>query len=466
MHRWRSSAAYRIAFINFGAYATGLAALGVVVFVAMHIAFSRQLNSMVRESARILQNEYITGGEQELAEAISVRERSSSPTRMLYGVFTPDGRRIYGSLNIRRPPLGNHSIVFQDPREGPDPAKATTVDISPTMRLVVAVDSDWLEHTERLMILIFTAAFAGSVVVGFAGAVILGSYLQGRLQSISSSAEAIIRGDIRRRMPVGLRMDEFDQLAATLNRMLDRIEGLLSNLRQVSSDIAHDLRTPLARLRNNLERGAFDNPGAGELITDAIRQVDEVLSLFAAILRVAEVESGETKQFFATVDVSALMQELAESYAPAFEDQGRAFSWSVEAGLTVEGDRELLAQALVNLVENAERHTPAEAVVQLTGSSSGNSVRLEVADNGPGVPDIELGRITKRFARLESSRNTAGHGLGLSLVSAVARLHGGQLILKNRSPGLSAVIEIPRTHALADELGLNSGTVAEETRTE
>lgn len=449
MLRWRSSAAYRIAFINFGAYATGLAILGVVVFVAMHIAFSRQLNSMVRESARILQNEYVTGGERELAEAIAVRERSSSPTRMVYGVFTPDGRRIYGSLNIERPPLGNHSIVFEDPKEGPDAARAMTVDITPTMRLVVAVDSDWLENTERLMILIFTVAFAGSVVVGFAGAVILGSYLQRRLQSISNSAEAIIRGDIRRRMPVGTRRDEFDQLAATLNRMLDRIEGLLSNLRQVSSDIAHDLRTPLARLRNNLERGALDRRDAGKHIADAIRQVDEVLSLFAAILRVAEVESGETKRFFSPVDVSSLLTELAESYAPAFEDQGRGFDWSIEAALTVEGDRELLAQAMVNLLENAQRHTPDGTSVRMTASSAGTAVRMQVTDAGPGVPEKDIGRITRRFARLENSRNTAGHGLGLSLVNAVAKLHGGELILRTSAPGLSATIQIPRVRALA-----------------
>ncbi|HET7577627.1 MAG TPA: HAMP domain-containing sensor histidine kinase [Sphingomicrobium sp.] len=462
MRRWRSSAAYRIAFVNFGAYATGLAVLGVVVFAAMHVAFSRQLNSMVRENARILQNEYTSGGERELAEAIAVREKSRLPTRMLYGVFTPDGRRIYGSLAIERPPLGNRSIVFEDPKEGPDAARAMTIDLAPDRRLVVAVDSDWLEKVERLMIAIFTIAFLGSVFVGFGGAVILGSYLQRRIQSISNSAEAIIRGDIRRRMPVGTRRDEFDQLAATLNRMLDRIEGLLNNLRQVSGDIAHDLRTPLARLRNRLEQSAQETRGDDLLIADAIHQLDEVLSLFAAILRVAEVESGETKQFFAAVDISALLTEVAESYALAFEDQGRAFLWSIEPGLTVEGDRELLAQAVVNLLENAQRHTPDDAVVRLTVSSSGNSVNLQVMDNGPGVPKADLGRITKRFARLESSRNTAGHGLGLSLVSAVAKLHGGQLILRNCSPGLSAVIEIPQIRAPAVDSDSRSGMTTEE----
>jgi hypothetical protein len=332
MRKWWSSAAYRIAFINFAAYTAGLAALGIVVFSAMHIAFSRQLDSTIKESARILQNEYASGGEQELAQEIAVRERSRSPTRMMYAVFTPDGRRIHGSLAIKRPPLGYHQIMFYDPKEGPDKARAVTIDLSPRERLVVAVDSDWLEKIEGAMFIIFGAAFAGSVVVGFAGAVILGSYLQRRLQSISSSAEAIIAGDTRRRMPVSARRDEFDQVAETLNRMLDRIEGLLTNLRQVSSDIAHDLRTPLARLRNHLERGALDNPSAGSLIGDAIRQLDEVLSLFAAILRVAEIESGETRRFFVPIDLTALLTEVAESCAPAFEDKGRAFLWAVEPG--------------------------------------------------------------------------------------------------------------------------------------
>lgn len=443
MRKWWSSAAYRIAFINFAAYTAGLALLGVVVFTAMHIAFTRQLDSTIKESARILQNEYAAGGNQELAEEISVRERSKSPTRMLYGVFAPDGRRIYGSLVIKRPPLGYHQIIFIDPKEGPDKARAITIDLSPNERLVVAVDSDWLEKIEGAMILIFGAAFAGSLIVGFGGAVILGSYLQRRLQSIRGSAEAIIRGDTRRRMPVSARGDEFDQLAATLNRMLDRIEGLVSNLRQVSGDIAHDLRTPLARLRNHLERGALDNPAADKLIGDAIRQLDEVLSLFAAILRVAEIESGETRRFFGPIDLTELLTEVAESYAPAFEDGGRTFLWSVEPGLGLVGDRELIAQAMVNLLENAQRHTPDGTVVRMTASAVKKGVFLQVADNGPGVPKCDLDRITKPFARLESSRNTAGHGLGLSLVNAVAKLHDGRLILRSCEPGLSAAIEIP-----------------------
>lgn len=445
MASWRSSAAYRIAFINFGAYALGLAIVGAVVFAVMHGAFSRQLDAMVSDEAQVLADQYASDGDRELAEAIAQREASTSATRMLYAVFTPDGRRIHGALQTRRPPVGMHSIRFIDSGEGPDTGRARVIDLSPKERLVVAVDSEWVERIERTIVIIFAVAFVGACVVGFAGAVVLGAYLRRRLRSISSSAEAIIGGDTRQRMPISRREDEFDQLAATLNRMLDRIEGLLDNLRQVSSDVAHDLRTPLARLRARLERGAA--AGDAGVIEEAIRQVDGVLALFAAILRIAEVESGETQRYFEPVSVSDLATELAESFAPSIEDAGRILLWSIEPGLTVDGDRELLAQAFINLLENAQLHTPVGTVVRFTLIAAGDRVCVQVADNGPGVPKPDLERVTRRFARLESSRNTAGYGLGLSLVSAVAKLHRGKLVLKQAEPGLSAMIDLPAAAA-------------------
>jgi len=446
LRSWRSSAAYRIAFANFGAYAIGLALLGVVVFFAMHIAFTRQLDATISDELGTLVDEYRGGGERELVEAIAEREQSASRTRMLYAVFAPDGRRLHGSMQTTRPRLGLHDITFIDPREGPDTARGIAVDISPSERLLVAADREWIERIDETVLTVFGIAFLAACLLGLAGAMVLGNYLQQRLRSISGAAEAIIRGDIRERMPVSGRRDEFDQLASTLNRMLDRIEGLLENLRQVSSDVAHDLRTPLARLRNRLEQGAVDHRESGrdrEIIEDAIQRVDEVLSLFAAILRIAEVEGGETKRFFAPVDLSALASELAESYAPAIQDEGRTLLWSIEPDVTVVGDRELLAQAGINLIENAQRHTPPGTLIRLTLVAAGNSVCLGVVDDGPGVSKADLGRIVKRFARLERSRNTAGYGLGLNLVSAVAKLHGGRLHLENRG-GLVATVELPR----------------------
>jgi len=266
------------------------------------------------------------------------------------------------------------------------------------------------------------------------------------LTAISELAETIIAGNIQHRMPVGAGRDEFDQLAITLNRMLDRIEGLVENLRQVSSDIAHDLRTPLSRLRNRLEAGlAIERDGKAARFEESIARVDDVLAMFAAILRIAEVESGETRRFFAPLDLSELLTGLAESYAPSLAEGGRTLLWSIEPGLTTVGDRDLLAQATSNLLDNAARHSIANAVVRLTVSSTATRIDIAVVDNGPGVPASEWARIVGRFKRLESSRNTAGFGLGLNLVRAVAELRGGRLVFRDAEPGLSATIELPRS---------------------
>jgi len=442
MRSWRRSAAYRIAFVNFAAYAIGIALLGAVVFAVIHVAFTRQLDAMVSDEAQTLAGEYRSGGMTELNE--SIVERQAASNRMLYAVFAPDGRRISGSLRAARPALGAREIEFIDPVEGPDFARSTVVDLSPDARLIVAVDSDWLEQFEQIILIVFGVGFLGICLLGFGGAVVLGGYLEQRLRSISNSAQAIIGGDTRQRMPVSPRRDEFDQVAMTLNRMLDRIEGLLENLRQVSSDIAHDLRTPLSRLRTRLEQGMLENSSeAGPVLEDALRRIDEVLSLFGAILRIAEVESGETRRLFERVDLSALASELADSFGSSVEDGGRTLLWSVNPGVAVEGDRELIAQAGINLLENAQRHTPVGTVIRLTVVAAGNLAFFAVVDSGPGVPKVDLPRITKRFARLESSRNTAGYGLGLSLVDAVAKLHNGRLVLTSAAPGLSATLELP-----------------------
>ena len=452
MARRRSSAAYRIAFVNFGVFVVVLALLGLVVFAIMHIAFTRQLDGMISDEAQTLIDEHRSGGFGELTDAIAERDKSRSPTRMLYALFASDGRRIAGTLQTSRPPVGVSDIRFVNSRKGSDSARAIAVEVARGQRLVVAADREWIERIDRIVIAVFAVAFLVACVLGLIGAFLLGGYLRRRLSSISESAWAIIGGDIRERMPVSDRNDEFDQLAATLNRMLDRIEGLLENLRQVSSDIAHDLRTPLARLRTRLEQGTLRSgePDASRLIIDdAIVQVDQVLELFSAILRIAEVESGQTRRLFRPVDVSALVTDLAESYAPALQDAGRVLLWSIEPDISVDGDRELLAQAAVNLIENTQRHTPAGTVVRLTLVAADDMICIQVADNGPGIPNTELGRMVKPFARLDISRSTPGHGLGLNLVRAIARLHGGDLRLESAGYGLFATIELPRVTAAA-----------------
>lgn len=443
---WRSSAAYRIALAYAAAFALGTALLGIVIFWAMHVAFTRQLDATVADEAQSLVAEYRNEGGTELSHAIANRELSRSPARILYAVFAPDGRRIYGTLHASRPELGVHDVEFKDSGEGPDQARAIAIDLNAHERLVVAADREWIEQTDDTILMVFAGGFAGICLLGVGGALMLGSYLRRRLRSISDGAVAIIGGDVRGRLPVSPRRDEFDQLAITLNRMLERIQGLLNNLRQVSSDIAHDLRSPLTRLRNRLETGSDPSEcGPGQaLIEEALTRVDEVLALFTAILRIAEVESGETRRFFKIVDLSALTQDVFESYEPQIADSGRTLMSSIERGVTLLGDRELIAQAFGNLLENAQLHTPAGTVIRLSLVGAGPYVCLQVNDNGHGVAKADRSRMIQRFKRLDASRKTPGHGLGLSLADAVAGLHGGKLTFRDSGPGLSATLELPR----------------------
>lgn len=450
MERLRNSAAYRIAFAYSAAIGLGTVLLGTVIFWAMHIAFTRQLDAMITDEAQALVLEYRSGAERELRTAIADRERfTQQGARLYYAVFDPDGRRSLGSLNTSMPELGMHDIAFVDPVEGPDQARGLAVELPGNRRLLVAADREWVEQIDDTVLTTFAVGFVLLIGLGLGGALVLGGYLRRRLNAIGGAAEAIISGDMRRRMPTTGRDDEFDRLADVLNRMLEQTERLLENLRQVTGDVAHDLRTPLTRLRNVLEGGLIEQSGTVEcqpILQESIDRVDDILSLFAAILRISEVESGEIRRFFRPVNLSDLVTDVAESYEPAVRETGRSLTWSIEGGLTSIGDRELIAQAVANLLENAQRHTPVGTEIRIDVAQSEYSVEITVADNGPGVARADWERIARRFVRLEESRSEAGHGLGLNLVAAIARLHRGKLDFADNGPGLVANLDLPKLH--------------------
>jgi signal transduction histidine kinase len=237
--------------------------------------------------------------------------------------------------------------------------------------------------------------------------------------------------------------DEIDQLVTSLNAMLDRIQTLMTGLRQVSNDIAHDLRTPLGRLRQRLEDARERATTTGEYATatdDAIAEADSLLEIFSALLRIAQIEAGAQKSAFAELDFSAVMRSVGEAYAPAVEDSQHRLDIAVEDGVMLTGDRQLLAQMISNLVENALHHTPPGSAVRLSLRRTAKGFEAEVADNGPGVPEAERDKVLDRFYRLDRSRSTAGSGLGLALVKAIATLHGLSLRLEDGKPGLRVVI--------------------------
>jgi signal transduction histidine kinase len=411
--------------------------LGVAVLYATHVAFSRQIDTNIDQASDALLIEYRGDGLDGVLEAIS-QQRGPGPISLGTALFAPDGRRMAGNLVARMPAPGWQQITFMDPREGPDRARARTFVLRGGYRLVVAADLEALESIDRTIFEMFAVAFAALMILGVVGAFGLALYLRKRLQRIETTAGAIIAGDLSQRAFVGEADDEFDRVAVSLNAMLDRIAALVANLRQVSSDLAHDLRTPLARLRNQLEAMRQDRSDAdrGELLGLAIEQTDEVLSLFEAILRISELEEGALQRAFSLLDLSALIAEIGDLHLAMAEDCDHAMVVSVAPELKVHGDRELIAQAVINLIENALRHTPAGSTIELAAGHEGDRTTIVVRDNGPGISEAERGQVLQRFTRLEAARSTPGHGLGLSLVAAIAGLHRAELALEDAGPGL------------------------------
>jgi hypothetical protein len=438
------SAATRIALAGSAAFALAVALLGVLSYHVVDRALRVQLDDRIAAEASSLVSEYRGEGEAGLRHVIERREVARATNDLGYGLFDAAGRRIAGALEATRPTAGWQTLMFFDPAEGHrELGRGLAVDIAPGRRLVVAADWNSVHHVDRIMLGLLAVALGATVAIGTLGAVLLATYLRRRLSVMAEGAEAIIAGDLGQRIPVGRRRDEFDRLAAALNAMLDRIAVLLDNLRQVSGDVAHDLRQPLARLRNLLEAGMAGGD-ANRTVERALDQVDHVLALFASLLRLSEIEAGRLRAGFGPVDLAQLAVDLGESYAPAMEDDGRRLFVVVAEAAVVAGDAELLSQAVVNLLDNAQVHTPVGTTVRLAIQAMPDRIALSVTDDGPGVAVDDRERVLNRFVRLEVSRHRPGHGLGLSLVAAIARAHGARLVLGDNDPGLAVTIAFPR----------------------
>jgi hypothetical protein len=288
-------------------------------------------------------------------------------------------------------------------------------------------------------------------VVGVAGAILIRRELLARVQGIRQSVSAIMRGDLRHRLPTARSGDELDTLSQTLNGMLEHIEYLIHGISNVSNSIAHDLRTPLAELRSRLEELTLTRPSPAETFAEieaAVADVDRVMRIFSALLRLAEIDSGARRSGFVRVDAAAVAAEVVEFYEPAAEQKGVVFSFQAAGEAAVAGDPVLLAQAVSNLIDNSLKSVPDRGAISVrVGRRADGAVEIAVADNGPGIDDADKPKAAERFFRGDASRGTPGVGLGLSIVDAVAKLHGGVLQLLDNHPGLLAQMVLPLTSA-------------------
>ena len=297
----------------------------------------------------------------------------------------------------------------------------------------------------------FLWAFSAAMLLVLGGGALMSAAILRRIEAVSQTSRDIIRGNLTRRIPLNGSGDEFDHLAVSLNGMLDRINELMDGLGQVSTDIAHDLRTPLTRLRQRLELARQRAPDAAALsdtVGTTIADIDAILQTFGALLRIAQIESGTRKANFRHVDLSGLLHTVAEVYEPAIEDESQFLHMDVAPDITILGDKELLTQLFANLVENASRHGARSTHIKIAAYRAGGAIEVAVSDNGPGIPLAQREKVLRRFYRLDVSRTTPGNGLGLSMAQAVAVLHDTALQLEDNHPGLRVIVRFDPASAL------------------
>jgi len=279
-----------------------------------------------------------------------------------------------------------------------------------------------------------------------------------RIESINQASREIISGDLGRRIPTRNTGDDFDVLADNLNAMLDRIGSLMEDVRRVSDNIAHDLRTPLARLRNRLEELHLQSSGSGanpDGIEQAVAEADRLLNTFNALLRIARIESQHGEESFTAIALGDLVRDVAELYEPLMEEKSQTLEMQLNGEVTLSGDRDLLFQAIANLLDNATKYTPAGGGIRIELARLNGKGRLVIADSGPGIPEAAREKGFQRFFRLEQSRTTPGNGLGMSLVAAVVTLHRMSIRLEDNRPGLRVVIDFPLCDSAAAGNSIN-----------
>ncbi|MET4897875.1 ATP-binding protein [Sphingomonadaceae bacterium jetA1] len=363
-------------------------------------------------------------------------------------LLDPAGRPLGGNITLRHAlPMGRSDLRQRDGIAGLSHGRAMVREAGAGRRLAVVAETEPFDHYRTTRTRIYLIGFGSIILIGLGGVLAISRLVGRRIADQRRTVDAIIAGDIRHRVPVTGSADEFDRQAAAFNRMLDRIGELMEAMRDVSNDIAHDLRTPLSRLRGQLALMVEEtqDEAQGQRARDALAQCDALLAMFAALLRIAEIEAGHRQAGFAPLDLAALVGDTATMMIPVAEEAGHRLTVTVAAttpGLV--GDRQLLIQAMVNLIGNAIKHgAPGGTIAVALARAPTGGVTLSVADNGPGIPAEDRATALRRFGRLDKARSRAGHGLGLPLVEAIVRLHRGRLVLEDARPGLIVALTFP-----------------------
>jgi len=415
----------------------------------------RQVDVTIEAEIQGLAEQYRRRGLSGLKTVIAERVARDRGGASVYLLVDTDLQPVVGNLSgwPSAPVSDDGWLAFTLRERGPDGteehrARARVFLLVGGLRLLVGRDVRDLEATRSVILGALGWGLAISVGLALAGGLMMTSSMVRRIEAINETSREIVEGDLTRRIPTSGAGDDFDKLVSNLNGMLERITGLMETVREVSDNIAHDLRTPLTRLRSQLEiagaKQERSDPEARAAVERAIAEADSLLDTFQALLRIARIEAEQRREGFAAVDLAPLLNDVVELYEPVAAERGLTIGLQLGETGPIDGDRDLLFQAVANLLDNAIKYTPAGGRITLGLTAAGEGVEISVADTGPGIPVDQRERVFDRFHRLESSRSTPGSGLGLSLVRAVARLHGAVVRLMDNQPGVRVSVLLPR----------------------
>ena len=450
---------FRLSLTYFALFSAAAVVAVFFIYWNTTVLLSRQLNQTIDAELTGLAEQYRAGGLDQLVRIVA--ERSETPGNSLYLVADKDGKQLAGNLSAVSPQLwdsvGPVEFVYSRPASGGVERRlafANVFRLPGGYRLIVGRDIEDRRELSRLILNTMLWGLGAMALVGIGGGYWVSRKLLTRIDGLAATTRTIMGGDLARRLPVSGSGDELDRLSQSVNLMLARIEQLMAGLREVSDNIAHDLKTPLNRLRNRVEealREPQDERAYRDVLERTIEEADGLIKTFNALLSIARLEAGAGGENRDTLDMAALVYDVAELYEPVAEERGIALKAQATDPIIIHGDRQLLGQALANLIDNALKYgAPSGGAdngwapeVDVRADVRDGVARILVSDRGPGVPGSERDRVLSRFVRLEASRSEPGSGLGLSLVAAVARLHGGKLRLEDNEPGLRVVLSLP-----------------------
>lgn len=431
--RYLESRASKLAVFYALYFVLSFAVLGVLTIFLIDTALRHQIDQKITtEMQRLIEIQKTSGTEALLK---NLRQQETSEKALLLRYESDDHTVVEGNFSseISQPGWMDFSSDLTATVEQPDRFRILTVPMQGG-QLSVASDIDEIENVRDSLAGVFSVAGLVATLLALLGGLWLSRSEQRNINQLADTAEAISAGALSQRMPAIKKGDGFDRLAATLNTMLDRNAELLDAQIRVTSDIAHDIRTPLTRLRQNLETNGN---------SEAIKEADRLLDILNSLLRIAELEEGKRHSNFERLDLSALAIQVAEAYSSTFEEMGRDFTVIAVKPIWCDGDKTLLLQLMSNLFENVIGHTPKGTHATLSVTETSQDYSISIADDGPGVSETEITKIFNRFTRSDSSRRTLGNGLGLALVAAIAHLHGASVTATNTNPGLKITVLWP-----------------------